>query len=991
MEQYTDTQELLKDLDNQLEEEFYAWQDNNYEQLNYKLELQVEINDSDLEEIDYYLGKMESDFYKMAESAALLIDSSSALGKSKLSIYTSNYTSDSEHFNNLQQAFNNGEISQADFVEGMKVVSSNALADAQALQELDDTMLEYYGNTLAMAGEELAKYTERMEHQTAILEHYKSIMDIIGESTDYEAMGIILEGQAKTIENELKVAKENYAMLAEEADYWKNMMSSVDETDPTFEVYKANWEAAEESAREAQDNMLSKTEEWAEAMKAVLENKLAGLAQTLENALTGGTSFDTITTQMERATSLQEEYLTTTNKIYHTNKMINTAQQAIDKTTNTVAKQKLKSFQQETTQLQQKKKLSQYELDIQQAKYDLLLAEIALEESQQAKSTVRLRRDSEGNFGYVYTANQDQVADAQQKVVDAQNALYNKGLEGANDYVQKYQQTMQEMYDTLAEIQNKYLNGEFETEEEYHKAMEEAKAYYYQKLQDYSSLYQVAITTDSNIIADAWSTDFADMTYRTEDWKNAVENYVKDTNLAFDGWEETIRRIKEETVGNNLDELALKTSSITSASDALAQSVLKDGGLLDALKEEITQVGNVTIKYATQRDMVLDLITKYELLAAAAKVAWQAQADIMINNNVGNSGYSSSSGYSFSSGSALGTQKNTKDIATTTSESTYQNDAVQAGRGGGKSNGGSLNSIAHYSSGVSLSGDGTALSTKPFDKTLPISSKSIKGYDSMLDALDKTGRSREIKLKASDKITHFIQGTLPDGTRVGRMLYNGEETFYLRSEDIDAIQNYFRITPTKQEPKFAITTAFQSLPSVYEKYGDGHYYADGKSFIDVSPGAVVTPQRYVPKSYENDYSYYTGYVTGGGGFLYKIPASIVTASSFDTGGYTGSWGTDGKLAMLHQKELILNPDDTTNFLASLEILREIMNVIDLHSAHAQLSGLLSSPVYHDYNEPQTLEQQVHIEASFPNVTNHSEIEEAFNNLINATSQYINRK
>jgi hypothetical protein len=57
-------------------------------------------------------------------------------------------------------------------------------------------------------------------------------------------------------------------------------------------------------------------------------------------------------------------------------------------------------------------------------------------------------------------------------------------------------------------------------------------------------------------------------------------------------------------------------------------------------------------------------------------------------------------------------------------------------------------------------------------------------------------------------------------------------------------------------------------------------------------------------------------------------------ASLDTGGYTGSWGTDGKLAMLHQKELVLNPDDTTNFLASLEILREIMNVIDLHSAHA---------------------------------------------------------
>jgi hypothetical protein len=57
--------------------------------------------------------------------------------------------------------------------------------------------------------------------------------------------------------------------------------------------------------------------------------------------------------------------------------------------------------------------LSNYELEIQQAKYDLALAQIALEEAQNAKSTVRLQRDAEGNFGYVYTADQNAVAEAQ--------------------------------------------------------------------------------------------------------------------------------------------------------------------------------------------------------------------------------------------------------------------------------------------------------------------------------------------------------------------------------------------------------------------------------------------------------------------------------------------------------------------------------------------------------------------------------------------------
>lgn len=110
----------------------------------------------------------------------------------------------------------------------------------------------------------------------------------------------------------------------------------------------------------------------------------------------------------------------------------------MDKSTNSVAKQRLKDFIKETDQLQDKSKLSKYELEIQQAKYDLLLAEIALEDAQNAKSTVRLQRDSEGNMGYVYTADQTKLAEAQQKLEDAQNSLYNIGLEGANSYTEKY-------------------------------------------------------------------------------------------------------------------------------------------------------------------------------------------------------------------------------------------------------------------------------------------------------------------------------------------------------------------------------------------------------------------------------------------------------------------------------------------------------------------------------------------------------------------------
>ena len=49
-----------------------------------------------------------------------------------------------------------------------------------------------------------------------------------------------------------------------------------------------------------------------------------------------------------------------------------------------------------------------------------------------------------------------------------------------------------------------------------------------------------------------------------------------------------------------------------------------------------------------------------------------------------------------------------------------------------------------------------------------------------------------------------------------------------------------------------------------------------------------------------------------------------------------------------------------------------------------------SPVvnnYNNYNDTNTIEQKVTIDAQFPNVHNAAEIEEALNNLVNDAAQY----
>ena len=867
--QYDDTRELLEDLDNDLTEKFYQWQDNNYEILTYELEIKIELNDDEMKLVDYYLSKISDDFYSMAEAAALMVDSTSSMtGASQLDLYNSNLENYANHMAELERAYAAGEISQAAYVEGLREVQEGTLNNLQALNDLDKSMMEYYGNTLAMAGEEIAKYTDRMEHQTSVLDHYQSLMETMGKSTDYKTMGKVLEGKAKTIGDQVAVAKETMKMYQDEADErylaYQTALASGDQA--AAEMYLKQYEDALAAANEAEEEYLNSAEEWAEALRAVLENKLSDLGQTLENALTGGTSFDQMTTSLQRAQSLQEEYLTTTNKIYETNKLMRTAQQEIDKTNNSIAKQRLKSFIQETNQLQNKNKLSQYELQIQQAKYDLLLAEIALDEAQAAKSTVRLQRDNEGNFGYVYTADRAAVSAAEQEMLDKQNSLYNIALDGANDYAQKYQSTLNEMYDTLTDLQQQYLAGAFESEAEYHAAVESAKQYYYEKLQQYSELHTIAVTTDNRVVVEAWSAGFNEMIGSTDTWMVAVNNYVSQVSLAFSTWKGEMEIIAKD-VGVDLGSIEGSIKDVTDESDNLRKAIIGEdgkGGVVQALKNELQAVKDVTDKYATLRGSLDSVKQGYEALAAAINAVVAAQSKI--SNATPPSAPSYTPGTGGGSGNAGDGSGN-------------GNGSGGGGGGGGGGNGGG--------------GGG------------------------------QTEKSVSITLYAA-KNTNARMGThtVKSNTRIsfGTVEYKSE--------------NYVN---------------GQQVPMLYASGGG-----------------------------------WSGYVT-------KADRNKVrTAFGFDTGGYTGDWsGSHGKLAFLHQKELVLNQGDTENFLASMQILERILQVIDLQSASSQIGGILSAPRF-NMNNTDTLEQNVHIEASFPGITEHNELEQAFNNLVNQAAQYANR-
>ena len=125
--------------------------------------------------------------------------------------------------------------------------------------------------------------------------------------------------------------------------------------------------------------------------------------------------------------------------------------------------------------------------------------------------------------------------------------------------------------------------------------------------------------------------------------------------------------------------------------------------------------------------------------------------------------------------------------------------------------------------------------------------------------------------------------------------------------------------------------------------------------------------------------------------LWKVmdEAEKLGIEAFNTGGYTGSWGPEGKWAMLHEKEIVLNKQDTKNFLNAISMLREISDIIDLQAM--SYSNLFNNYTPTLQNMSNTLQQEVTIHAEFPNVVEHNEIQLALEGLVNSASQHANRK
>lgn len=445
---YEDAVKKYYDDTEKREEILQKIRENNYDKLNHKLEIQLELTDLERKQMDTMSKRFREGLFGIADN--------NNMDNTKIGTYLNDFKHLEEQLAETNQLYAQGGLSEQQYYEKMKDLNDKLADTTGNIYDLSDAIGDRFIEALNDADDIMDKSISKFGHLRTIMSSVENLIKLTYGEEDFDALGDVYENIAYASEKELKYNRAMFEERKKTMDktrkiYNEAVAGNIPEG-KTLDQLKEDLDESENSVREWQEKMYSSAEAFAEDITNVYQNKINKAMKQLENDLTGGKGFDELQEQMDRLQTHDDEYLTGVNQQYETQKMIRTATNALENSSNKIAKKKLELFIKETQELQKQGKLSEYELGIQQKKYEIALAEIALQEAQDNKSQVRLQRDSEGNFNYVYTADEDKVNEAQQKYEDAQNDLYNYIREQEAEIQQKRLENWMNYHDAVKEI-----------------------------------------------------------------------------------------------------------------------------------------------------------------------------------------------------------------------------------------------------------------------------------------------------------------------------------------------------------------------------------------------------------------------------------------------------------------------------------------------------------------------------------------------------------
>ena len=403
--------------------------------------------------------------------------------------------------------------------------SDNADAREKALELMDtyNSQMQEYQDLISQVSEQIMKHFEdisaqydKMEDKISmfsdVIGSYRDIVDLVGKQNLGDGANDFLksvgEQELVNAKQSLSLAKAEYERYAQERTSVEEKLASAD-TEAEKQEFKKALDEIVAMEDEAYANM---NEQWTNALTVaneIFQQSVSTILEEMEKSVAG--TFGTIDAMLDKysqQSEISQRYLADYKQIYELSKLSRNLEKDIDNAQSVKSKQALKELQTEITELQASgTEMSAYDLENLQKRYDLRKAEIALEEAQEAKKTVRLQRDASGNWGYVYTQNADAVAQAEQTYEDKLYALQ----ESSNKYLETTSQNLLKTQDEYFQAVEQITNDTNLSLEEKEVKINELTEFYNEKMKYQASEMQKIFDNNKTLYYEDW-TSYSDAT-----------------------------------------------------------------------------------------------------------------------------------------------------------------------------------------------------------------------------------------------------------------------------------------------------------------------------------------------------------------------------------------------------------------------------------------------------------------------------------------------
>lgn len=1002
IDQYEDTQDKVQQELNKEIEAYHATLDKLLEKTEYHVQLKIDISNDALKLIDFLQKTVYSSEWQAAkniESAGQKFDlslnniatqreglaemfqhhfdvdhvfdnSNADVGSNEFlkAMHDLGYKSGEEIVNGLQAGdqklkdalgsmeneFTEKEV--ADWRKGLDEI----LKETENLWQQREDVFSYMDKYIDASNQKLDDMASHMDHLANVTSKYKDIMDLVGHNKggfDTEAIKAVTAAQQALRQDAVKSAKARNDLAQSELEAAKASKQAAIENGVTSERDLELWDKEIQKLQERAD---STKEELLEDLHAVLQGAadqfketIQLMAEDMSKAMAGAAgSLEGLSQQMSQYEKTHSTMVPEYERVYQLNKLNAAAIKAIDETNNIRAKEQLLEYQKQILEAQESgREMSQWELSNLEKELALRQAALAVEEATSVKSQVRMSRDNEGNYSYIYTADESAVGDAEANYRDK---LYE--MQKANsDYINQLQ-------NDIVSLESEYLSAIQEAADMYGIGSDE----YYTALNRINEWYNQAVTEKNDELNRVMAANQELQEFDT----NFHARMTGDKQVSDEGYVKTF----EQTVLSQL-------TGYKNAEDAM-------GAWKDTVDTFSTEAND-------DINSVRNLVGEYESTNKEA----MSNAGIEIDDNKGTwEGFAKYLTGEDGKTGALG------DIITESNELAEKIKAL------GEEYGNQINNVIMPSVV-----DWETKYSNMIEKQVADNTKLGESINEVI-----------LKLSGLDKLIKDIKAKSPINIEV-----NVPEVDPIH---VEVIYDDPGFTPEQPEPLHVGTTggggggdsnnsnggSYNNTDTGNEKTLDPKwYYDDTDHWKQYTDGTEVdkTREKHIhgaPLSNDADWMcptcYYSHKSKKTGSVADILNNSSSMAKSYTnqaqgsskkknlqhlitgaTGMYTGDWGSsEGRIAILHEKELVLNKEDTQNMLTAVNLVRQISQTIDLNAASASsaFSAMFAGQVSMGN---QALEQDVHITAEFPNATDRNEILAAFDNVINLASQYANRK